>query len=63
MLKRQMYGRATFDLLRTRVSIPLDQAVETARLLESIVVSLDRIGSRMAGRDADAHMLDQFMTE
>jgi len=45
------------------VSIPLDQAVETARLLESIVISLDRIGSRMARGDADAHTLDQFVTE
>ena len=45
------------------VSIPLDQAVETARLLESIVISLDRIGSRMACGDADAHTLDQFITE
>lgn len=45
------------------VSIPLDQAVETARLLESIVISLDRISSRMAGGDADAHTLDQFVTK
>lgn len=45
------------------VSIPLNQALETARLLESIVISLDRIGSRIAGGDADAHTLDQFMTE
>lgn len=45
------------------VSIPLGQAVETARLLESIVISLDRIGSRMAGGDADARTLDQFVTD
>ncbi|MEU7802476.1 hypothetical protein AB0B10_24760 [Micromonospora arborensis] len=45
------------------VSIPLDRAVEAARLLESIVISLDRIGSRMAGGNADAHTLDRFMTE
>ncbi|GAA0513205.1 hypothetical protein Ade02nite_89200 [Paractinoplanes deccanensis] len=45
------------------VSLPLGQAVQTARLLESIVVSLDRIGSRMAGGDADAHTVDQFITE
>jgi hypothetical protein len=45
------------------VSIPLDQAIETARLLESIVISLDRIGSRVVGGDADTHTFDQFMTE
>lgn len=45
------------------VSIPLDRAVELARLLESVVVSLDRIGSRIAGGDADAHTLDRFMTD
>jgi hypothetical protein len=45
------------------VSIPLDRAVEAASLLESIVISLDRIGSRIASGDADAHTLDRFMTE
>ncbi|WIM92799.1 hypothetical protein ACTOB_004756 [Actinoplanes oblitus] len=45
------------------VSIPLEKAIETARLLESIVVSLDRIGSRQAAGNADADTLDQFMTE
>jgi len=45
------------------VSIPLEQAVAIARVLESVVVSLDRIGSRMAGGAADAHTLDQFMAE
>jgi hypothetical protein len=45
------------------VSIPLDRAVEAARLLESVVISLDRIGSRAAGGDANAHTLDQFMAE
>jgi len=45
------------------VEIPLGQAIEAARLLESIVISLDRIGSRMAGGDADARTLDQFLTE
>ena len=44
------------------VSIPLEKAIETARLLESIVISLDRIGSREAAGDADADTLDQFMT-
>jgi hypothetical protein len=43
------------------VSIPLGQAIETARLLESIVISLDRIGSHEAGGDTDT--LDQYMTE
>ena len=45
------------------VSIPLSKALEVARLMESLVISLDRIGSREAGRDADAHTLDQYMTE
>ena len=45
------------------VSIPLERAIAVARLLESVVISLDRIGSRMARGDADAHTLDQFMTE
>ncbi|HWS32428.1 MAG TPA: hypothetical protein VN408_06760 [Actinoplanes sp.] len=45
------------------VSLALDQAVETARLLESVVISLDRITSRMAGGDADAHTLDRFVTD
>jgi hypothetical protein len=53
----------TFDDAGQFVSIPLSRAIETARLLESIVISLDRIGSRIAGGDADAHTLDQFMTE
>ncbi|WP_412746273.1 hypothetical protein [Krasilnikovia sp. MM14-A1004] len=52
----------TDDAARS-VSIPLDQAVQTARLLESIVISLDRITSRMALGDADAHTLDRFITE
>src|SRR5687768_6214188 len=45
------------------VSIPLEQAIEVARLLESVVVSLDRIYSRMTGGEADVHTLYQFMTE
>jgi len=45
------------------VSIPLERAIAVARVLESVVISLDPIGSRMAGGDADAHTLDQFMTE
>ncbi|WP_250003179.1 hypothetical protein [Actinoplanes sp. M2I2] len=45
------------------VAIPLDKAVETARLLESIVISLDRIGAREADADADAATLDQFVTD
>ena len=45
------------------VAIPLDRAVEVARLLESIVVSLDRIGSREADGDADVHTLDRYITE
>ncbi|MGX6606552.1 hypothetical protein ACWKSP_31180 [Micromonosporaceae bacterium Da 78-11] len=45
------------------VSIPLDRAIHAVQLLESIVISLDRIGSRMAFGEADAHTLDEFMTE
>jgi hypothetical protein len=45
------------------VSIPLEQGIEIARLLTSVVVSLDRVGSRMAGGDADVHTLEQFMSE
>jgi hypothetical protein len=45
------------------VSIPLDRAIQVARVLESAVISLDRIGSRQAFGDADAHTLDQYMTE
>ncbi|WP_127503355.1 hypothetical protein [Actinoplanes solisilvae] len=45
------------------VSIPLDRAVEVARLMESIVASLDRIGSRQAAGDGDARTLDRFVTE
>ncbi|MGC5021319.1 hypothetical protein [Micromonospora sp. DT47] len=45
------------------VTVPLDQAIEVARLLECLTVSLDRIGSRMAGGDADAETLDRFITE
>ncbi|AGL17561.1 hypothetical protein [Actinoplanes sp. N902-109] len=45
------------------VSIPLDAAIRTARLLESIVISLDRIGSQAADGEADADTLDQFVTE
>jgi hypothetical protein len=43
------------------VSISLNKAVEAARLIESLVISLDRIGSRQAG--GDAHTLDQYMNE
>src|SRR5690348_69917 len=43
------------------VSIPLEKAIEVAQLLESLVISLDRIGSREAAGDPDT--LDQFMTE
>ncbi|MFG2056344.1 hypothetical protein ACGFI9_20210 [Micromonospora sp. NPDC048930] len=45
------------------VMVPLAQAIEVARLLECLTVSLDRIGSRMAGGDADADTLDRFITE
>jgi hypothetical protein len=48
---------------RQVVAIPLGQAIEMARLLESVVISLDRIGSRQAGGEADALTLDRFMNE
>lgn len=47
----------------TEVVIPLDGAIEIARDLECIVVSLDRIGSRRVGGDADADTLDLFLAE
>ncbi|GIJ81491.1 hypothetical protein SAMN05443287_1295 [Micromonospora phaseoli] len=47
---------------RRIVALPLGQAIEIARVLESVVVSLDRIGSREAGGEADVHTLGRFMT-
>jgi hypothetical protein len=48
---------------RRIVALPLGQAIEIARVLESVVVSLDRVGSREAGGEADVHTLGRFMTE
>ncbi|GAA4259043.1 hypothetical protein [Dactylosporangium darangshiense] len=45
------------------VSIPLEQAIKLARVLESVVISLDCIGSRQPGGDADARMLDQYVKD
>ncbi|MEV0269693.1 hypothetical protein AB0H43_13005 [Hamadaea sp. NPDC050747] len=45
------------------VSIPLTRAIEAARDLENIVISLDRIGSHIGSGTADAQTLDRFMTE
>ncbi|WP_245730788.1 hypothetical protein [Micromonospora pallida] len=45
------------------VTVPLDRAIEVARLLECLTRSIDRIGSRMAGGEADAETLDRFITE
>jgi hypothetical protein len=45
------------------VCIPLSKAVEAARLMESLVISLDRIGFRQAGGEADADTLDQYINE
>jgi hypothetical protein len=45
------------------VTVRLDQAIEVARLLESVVVSLGRLGSRMAGGEADAETLDRFLDD
>ncbi|WP_091317858.1 hypothetical protein [Micromonospora chersina] len=51
------------DSDESTVTVPLDQAIEVARLLECLTVSLDRISSRMAGGEADAATLDRFVTE
>jgi hypothetical protein len=45
------------------VTVPLDRAIEVARLLECLTISIDRIGSRMAGGEADTETLDRFITE
>jgi hypothetical protein len=45
------------------VMVPLEHAIEVARVLENVVISLDRIGSREASGDADAHTLDRFIKE
>ncbi|MDO3687680.1 hypothetical protein [Micromonospora sp. C28ISP2-4] len=41
------------------VTVPLDRAIEVARLLECLAVSIHRIDSRAA----DAETLDRFITE
>ncbi|WP_432995152.1 hypothetical protein [Dactylosporangium sp. CA-233914] len=43
--------------------VPLEHAIEVARVLENVVISLDRIGSREACGDADVHTFDQFLKE
>lgn len=45
------------------VTVPLDRAIEVARLLECLTRSIDRIGSREASGTADAETLDRFITE
>ncbi|MEU1395002.1 hypothetical protein ABZ403_02860 [Micromonospora zamorensis] len=45
------------------VNVPLDRAIEVARLLECLTLSIDRIGSRMADGEADAEAVDRFITE
>ncbi|WP_418959536.1 hypothetical protein [Streptomyces tritici] len=45
------------------IRIPLDEAVAVLRDLNEFVVSLDRLGSRMASGAADEHTLGRFVVE
>ncbi|MGW7261606.1 hypothetical protein [Streptomyces sp. NPDC054834] len=49
------------DMSSREIRIPLDKAVAVLLDLEEFVVSLDRLGSRMAGGDADEYTVGKFI--
>ncbi|WP_225802936.1 hypothetical protein [Streptomyces sp. NK15101] len=51
------------DVSHREIRLPLDEVVSVLRDLNEFVVSLDRIGSRMASGTADAHTLGTFVLD
>ncbi|MFI5588676.1 hypothetical protein ACIA5G_26730 [Amycolatopsis sp. NPDC051758] len=51
------------DTPRRELRLPLDEAVEVLCDLNEFVVSLDRIGSRRAGGDAEDTTVGRFVAE
>ncbi|MET9953195.1 hypothetical protein ABZ135_16815 [Streptomyces sp. NPDC006339] len=49
------------DLSGRELRLPLDEAVAVLRDLDAFVVSLDRLGSRMASGTADARTIGEFV--
>lgn len=51
------------DMSSREIRVPLDSAVAVLRDLNEFVVSLDRLGSRMASGTADEHTVGTFVAD